>query len=145
MRYVYTLAPVLGNLPRFPKIVGFPHLHAALRVTRRRMPPAKQTGQPAGHPVPREEGVRLTCSLAPPLRLPQRRTSHDEVATMTDDDYARLARLLDEAAREHRKLATVSGDPVERYQARVDADFFTAALNAANEHGTKTGGGPEWR
>jgi hypothetical protein len=64
---------------------------------------------------------------------------------MTDDDYARLARLLDEAAREHRKLATVSGDPVERYQAGVDADFFTAARNTANEHGTKTGSGPGLR
>ena len=60
---------------------------------------------------------------------------------MTNDDYARLARMLDEAAREHRKLAGASGDPVERYQARVNADFFTAARNAAKEHGTKTGGG----
>jgi hypothetical protein len=57
---------------------------------------------------------------------------------MTNDDYARLARLLDQAAREHRKLSTVSGDPVERYQARVDADFFTAARNAAKDHQAPT-------
>lgn len=54
---------------------------------------------------------------------------------MTKDDYTRLARLLDEAARETRKLATVSGDPVERYQAGVDVDVFTTARNAATEHG----------
>jgi hypothetical protein len=60
--------------------------------------------------------------------------AHHEDGTMTDDDYAKLARLLDEAAREHRKLATVSGDPVERYQAGVNADFFIAARNAAKDH-----------
>lgn len=61
---------------------------------------------------------------------------------MTNDEYASLARLLDEAAREHRKLATSSGDPVERYQAGVNVEFFTAARNAANERGTKAGDGP---
>ncbi len=55
---------------------------------------------------------------------------------MTDDDYAKLARMLDEAAREHRRLAAASGDPVERYQAGVNVDFFTAARNAAAERGT---------
>jgi hypothetical protein len=60
---------------------------------------------------------------------------------MTKDDYVRLARLLDEAARDHRKLATVSADPVERYQAGVDVDFFTAARNAATEHGRAVGDG----
>ena len=58
---------------------------------------------------------------------------------MTDDDYAKLARLLEEAAGEHRKLATVSGDPVERYQARVNADFFTPARNAAKDHKPPSG------
>lgn len=58
---------------------------------------------------------------------------------MTNDDYARLARLLDEAAREHRELATASGDPVQRYQARVNVDFFTAARNAATDRQKATG------
>jgi hypothetical protein len=64
---------------------------------------------------------------------------------MTQDDYTKLTRLLDEAAQEHRKLATASGDPVERYQAGVNAQFFTAARNAAKEHGMKVGGAPGWR
>jgi hypothetical protein len=58
---------------------------------------------------------------------------------MTDEEYVKLARLLDEAAKEHRELATVSGDPVERYQARVNADFFTAARNAAKDHQPPSG------
>ena len=56
---------------------------------------------------------------------------------MTKDDYTRLARLLDEAAREHRKLATVSADPVERYQAQVDVDFFTAVRFPASSQKLK--------
>ncbi len=55
---------------------------------------------------------------------------------MTDDDYVKLARLLDQAAREHRRLAAASSDPVKRYQAGVNVDFFTAARNAAAERGT---------
>jgi hypothetical protein len=58
---------------------------------------------------------------------------------MTGDDYARLARLLDQAAREHQELATASGDPVQRYQARVNVDFFTAARNAAKDRQKATG------
>ena len=53
---------------------------------------------------------------------------------MTTEEYATLARLADQAAREHHELATTSRDPVQRYQARVNADFFTAARNAATEH-----------
>jgi hypothetical protein len=49
-------------------------------------------------------------------------------------DYATLARLLDLAAREHRRLATTSMDPLERYQAGTNVDFFTAARAAANEY-----------
>jgi len=55
---------------------------------------------------------------------------------MTDDDYVKLARLLDQAAREHRRLAAASSDPVKRYQAGVNVDFFTAARNAAAERAT---------
>jgi hypothetical protein len=58
---------------------------------------------------------------------------------MTNDDYARLARLLDQAAHEHQELATASGDPVQRYQARVNVDFFTAARNAATDRQKATG------
>jgi hypothetical protein len=61
---------------------------------------------------------------------------------MTEDDrldYARLARLLDRAASEHRDLATMSNDPVERYQASTNVDFFTAARSAATEYLTRTG------
>ena len=56
---------------------------------------------------------------------------------MIDDsklDYARLARLLDLAASEHRDLATMSSDPVERYQASTNVEFFTAARSAATEY-----------
>jgi hypothetical protein len=35
--------------------------------------------------------------------------------------------LADQAAREHRQLASVSTDLIERFQARVNVDFFTAA------------------
>jgi len=69
-------------------------------------------------------------------------THHHEDGTMTTEEYASLARLADQAAREHRELAAVSGDPVERYQAGVDADFFTAARNAATEHRAKLGAEP---
>jgi len=66
--------------------------------------------------------------------------THDhEDATMTTEEYASLARLLDQAAREHRELATASGDPVQRYQARVNVDFFTAARNAATDRQKATG------
>jgi hypothetical protein len=56
---------------------------------------------------------------------------------MTDDgrlDYARLAALLDLAASEHRDLAAMSTDPVERYQASTNVEFFTAARSAATEY-----------
>jgi hypothetical protein len=53
-------------------------------------------------------------------------------------DYASLASLLDRAAREHRDLAATSDDPLERYQARTNVDFFTAARNAATEYLTRT-------
>lgn len=59
---------------------------------------------------------------------------------MTDDsriDYATLARLLDLAAKEHRRLATTSKDPLERYQASTNVDFFTAARTAATEYLTR--------
>ena len=54
-------------------------------------------------------------------------------------DYASLARLLDRAAREHCDLAATSDDPLERYRARTNIDFFTAARNAATEHLTRSG------
>jgi hypothetical protein len=54
---------------------------------------------------------------------------------MTDEEYATLARLLDEAAQADQRLAMRSDDPVEWYQARVNVDFFTAARNAARDHG----------
>jgi len=60
---------------------------------------------------------------------------------MTDEDYATLARLLDEAAQADQRLAMHSSDPVERYQARVNVDFFTAARNAARDHGRRFGTG----
>ena len=62
---------------------------------------------------------------------------------MTNEDYVRLARLLDQAATEHRKLAATSGDPVQRYQARVNVDFFTAARNAASDRQHAIGVGRE--
>ena len=52
---------------------------------------------------------------------------------MTDDEYATLARLLDEAARADQRLATHSQDPVQRYQAAMNAQFFTAARAAATQ------------
>jgi hypothetical protein len=55
---------------------------------------------------------------------------------MSNDDYAELAKMLDRAAREHRQLAATISDPVKRYQAGVNVDFFTAARNAAQERGT---------
>ncbi len=54
---------------------------------------------------------------------------------MTDEDYATLARLLDEAAQADQRLSMQSDDPVERYQARVNVDFYTAARNAARKRG----------
>src|SRR6266508_1086177 len=60
---------------------------------------------------------------------------------MTDEDYATLARLLDEAAQADQRLAMHSSDPVERHQARVNVDFFTAARNAARDHGRRFGTG----
>jgi hypothetical protein len=54
---------------------------------------------------------------------------------MTDEDYLTLARLLDEAAQADQRRSMRSDDPVERYQARANVDFFTAARNAAREHG----------
>ena len=58
------------------------------------------------------------------------------VPGMSDDDYTELAKMLDRAAREHRQLAATISDPVKRYQAGVNVDFFTAARNAAQERGT---------
>ncbi len=52
---------------------------------------------------------------------------------MTDDDYVTLARLLDQAAQADQQVATDSSDPVRRYQATMNAQFFTAARNAAQE------------
>ena len=54
-------------------------------------------------------------------------------------DYASLARLLDQAAREHRDLAATSDDPLERYRVWTNIDFLTAARNAATEHLTRSG------
>jgi hypothetical protein len=54
-------------------------------------------------------------------------------------DYATLARLLDLAASQHRHLATTSSDPVERYQASTNVEFFTAARSAATEYLTRPG------
>src|SRR6266540_4431823 len=62
--------------------------------------------------------------------------------TMIEDhelDYASLARLLDRAVREHCDLVATSDDPLERYRARTNIDFFTAARNAATEHLTRSG------
>ncbi len=52
-------------------------------------------------------------------------------------DYASLARLLDQAAREHRDLAATTDDPLERYQVRTNVDFFTVARTAATEYLTR--------
>ncbi len=52
---------------------------------------------------------------------------------MTDDDYATLTRLLDQAAQADQQVAMDSTDPVRRYQAAMNAQFFTAARTAAQE------------
>ncbi len=52
---------------------------------------------------------------------------------MTDNDYATLARLLEAAARADQHRASCSQDPVSRYQAARNAEFFTAARRAADE------------
>src|SRR6266568_4121114 len=60
--------------------------------------------------------------------------------TMIEDhelDYASLARLLDQAAREHRDLAATTDDPLERYQVGTNVDFFTVARTAATEYLTR--------
>ncbi len=52
---------------------------------------------------------------------------------MTDDDYATLTRLLEAAARADQDRAACSEDPVRRYQAARNAEFFAAACRAADE------------
>ncbi len=65
---------------------------------------------------------------------------------MTRDDYTRLARLLDEAARADQQRAVRAEDPVKRYQAARNAEFFTAARRAADEErGQARGAGAERR
>ena len=86
----------------------------------------------------KEAGARRHGGLAPP---PTSGIWTDEGKTMTEEDYARLARLLEEAAQADQRLAMRSSDPVQRYQARVNADLFTAARNAASEHREAIGDG----
>ncbi len=67
---------------------------------------------------------------------------------MTDNDYATLTRLLEQAAVADQHRASCSKDPVRRYQAAMNAEFFAAARRAADEergHAPRGEGGGDRR